>query len=168
MRHSKRKLAELSTSASTSFTWTLSGLALAACGGGGGGDLNILDGGAGNDNIFADSGRAIMTGGTGSDIFAISHIGSTIENACVITDFSLNEFDWLDLSPYLDAIWIDRSQSVNTGLDSNNSTRSDTVIYGNEAGTEVVVILEDFNDRDLFLAISDATIELNDFEVAIL
>ena len=140
MRHSKRKLAELSTSASTSFTWTLSGLALAACGSGGG----------------------------GSDIFAISHIGSTIENACVITDFSLNEFDWLDLSPYLDAIWIDRSQSVDTGLDSNNSTRADTVIYGNEAGTEVVVILEDFNDRDLFLAISDATIELNDFEVAIL
>ena len=142
------------------------------------GGVNILNGGAGDDNIFADSGRAIMTGGAGYDVFAISHIASTIANACVITDFhfALIELDsnlrppntdWLDLTPIIDALWIDQTRSVDTGQDSNDSALFDTVLYADELGEEVVVILEDFT-YDIAEIMSDSTIELNDFNPVII
>ena len=131
------------------------------------GGVNILDGGRGHDDIFADSGRAIMTGGDDSDVFAISHIASDIENACVITDFSLDDFDWLDFSAYIDALWYDQSRSVNTGEASNDSSQNDTVLYGKADGSEVVIVLEDFSDTDFFMAISRASIEIHAFEAEI-
>ena len=139
---------------------------------------NQLDGGAGDDNIFADSGRAIMTGGAGNDVFAISHIASTIANACVITDFHFAPIeldsnlrppntDWLDLTPIIDALWIDQTRSVDTGQDSNDSALFDTVLYADELGEEVVVVLEDFT-YDIAEIMSDSTIELNDFNPVII
>ena len=127
---------------------------------GDGGGVNTLNGGAGDDDIFADHGRAIMIGGAGSDVFAISHIASTIEDACVITDFSISD-DWLDFSAYIDALWIDQSQSVSTGLDSNDVSVFDTVIYGNAEGSKVVAVLEDFVD-DIASGIGNTTIEIHE------
>ena len=122
---------------------------------------NHLDGGAGDDNIFADHGRAIMTGGSGSDVFAISHIASTIEDACVITDFSIID-DWLDFSAAIDALWIDQSQSVSTGLTSNDASVFDAVIYADENRNEVVLVLEDYID-DIASGIGNTTIEIHEF-----
>ena len=144
----------------------------------GNGGVNILNGGSGDDQIFADSGRAIMTGGAGNDVFAISHIASTIENACVITDFhfaiidfSVDYFDankdWLDLTAIIDALWIDQTRSVDTGQDSNDSDMLDTVLYADEFGEEVVVILEDFT-YDIAEIMSDSSIELYDFNPVII
>ena len=142
------------------------------------GGVNILNGGRGDDNIFADSGRAIMTGGAGNDVFAISHIAYTIENACVITDFHFaiidyraNSYDenadFLDLTAIIDALWIDQTRSVNTGQDSNDSDMLDTVLYADEFGEEVVVILEDFTN-DIAEIMSDSSIELYDFNPVII
>lgn len=101
------------------------------------------------------------------DVFAISHIASDIENACVITDFSMDDNDWLDFSAYIDALWYDQSRSVNTGEASNDSSQNDTVLYGKADGSEVVIVLEDFSDTDFFMAISRASIELHAFEAEI-
>ena len=119
-----------------------------------------------------------MTGGAGNDVFAISHIASTIENAYVITDFhfaildlSVAYFDankdWLDLTAIIDALWVDQTQSVNTGQDSNDSDIFDTVLYADESGEEVVVILEDFTS-DIAEIMSDSSIELYDFNTALI
>ena len=70
MAQFKRKSAGAIYTANASFTWTISGIALIACGG-------------------ADT----LAGGEGGDVFAISHIASDIENACVITDFSMDDND---------------------------------------------------------------------------
>ena len=126
----------------------------------GGSGVNMLDGGEGDDNIFADNGRAIMTGGAGSDVFAIGYIASTIEDACVITDFSIND-DWLDFSALINAFWIDQSQSVTTGQDSNDSTRFDTVLYADENRHKVVLVIEDYID-DIASGIGDTTIEIHE------
>ena len=119
-----------------------------------------------------------MTGGAGNDVFAISHIASDVENACVITDFhsAIIDFDstlidsgkdWLDLTAIIDALWIDQTQSVDTGQDSNDSAMFDTVLYADELGKEVVVVLEDFA-FDIAEIMSDSSIELNDFNTAII
>ena len=120
------------------------------------------------DNILEGrSGADTLAGGEGGDVFAISHIASDIENACVITDFSMDDNDWLDFSAYIDALWYDQSRSVNTGEASNDSSQNDTVLYGKADGSEVVIVLEDFSDTDFFMAISRASIELHAFEAEI-
>ena len=68
MTYRNRQRAALSTPAGTSFTWTLSGLALAACGGGGGGggsspvvvadyDITVYDEDVFDAVIYADENR---------------------------------------------------------------------------------------------------------------
>ncbi|XDZ65715.1 M10 family metallopeptidase C-terminal domain-containing protein [Alphaproteobacteria bacterium LSUCC0684] len=121
---------------------------------------DILYGDAGHDHLYGDGGRNVLTGGSGADQFVITSVATAIADANVITDFSLSDKDGLTFLAEIRSIWLDQRNAVVTRETTNDANVKDTVIYTDQALTEILVVLEDFTGM-LKDNIGDTTVELN-------
>ena len=125
--------------------------------------IDTLDGGAGDDILIAESGKNTLTGGTGHDIFVLFGTAANLADANIITDFNpidLATGDVINVAPGITDLWVDNSRSVTTRLYGNDASRNDTVIYADQAQTQVLAVLEDFSGN-LDFAFADTSITLN-------
>ena len=123
----------------------------------GDGQSNRIFGNAGNDVIIGSGGADTLNGGSGWDAFHYVNVNdSTVDDFDVITDFSITEGDFIDLS-VLDA-------DINTAgkqalvLSSDNSAAPGSVWYdvmgGGNAGTTADIFADVSGDRQADFKIS--------------
>ncbi len=116
---------------------------------------DALYGGAGDDYLIGDptigfSEQDILTGGTGSDNF-IFHLPGVAD---IITDFSISEYDVLDLSNLF--FGIDLLNNAITDFITQTSNGSDTMLFVNRSGANPnpdnpfeLVIVENYTSIDI-------------------
>ena len=141
---------------------------------------NVLKGGAGNDSLQGEggddtldggTGRNFLRGGDGDDVFILDSTNTVtdVATASVITDFTVPasatatnaETDSITLSGNIGTIWIDQSTFDASGLTTNNSTISDTVVYTNAVRTQILVVLQDFTGDLAGHITNDAGVEVS-------
>ena len=112
------------------------------------GSNDMLDGGEGNDTLEGGDGADTLTGGDGADIFVLENEGATdLTVVDVINDFGVDwsgNKDLLTFNTYTEGkvLWFKNHVDAGAG----NSGANDTVIYGDAAATEIIVILADYNN----------------------
>ena len=108
-----------------------------------------MHGGTGNDWMHGGTGADTFTGGDGEDTFVLEVKGAaSLMTADVITDFTsgTDELTFFTATNGKD-LWYERGvDAVSAGNpDAGTGGANDTVIYGDEAKTDIIVILADYN-----------------------